>query len=301
MSITAKQSSPIDPIAERRDDSVFLTTVGRHVREARDRRGMSRRALAQAAEVSERYLAQLENGDGNASIVLLRRVATALGVEMTELLADGAGSVEHRLIRRFLDRLPPHRLEDVVFRLMRDFGHKEATRRRRIALIGLRGAGKSSLGAALSKELHLPFIELDHEIERDAGIPLAEIFMLYGQAGYRRIERRCLERAVETDDPMIISVGGGIVSEPETYNLLLLNCYTIWIKASPEEHMSRVISQGDLRPMEGHAEAMSDLKRILVVREPLYGKADAVIDTGGEPFADSFAKLAHLVATQLHA
>ena len=282
--------------AESRADADFLAEMGRQVREARERRGLARKVLSQQSGVSERYLAQLEAGEGNASVLLLRSVARALGMPLTELLDHRESSVEHRLIRRFLERLPEHRLEDVVFRLMRDFGHDEALRRKRVALVGLRGAGKSTLGEALAAELHCPFIELDREIEREAGISLSEVFLLYGQSGYRRIERRCLERMIETHREMVMSVGGGVVSEPETYNLLLLNCYTVWIKASPDEHMARVVAQGDFRPMQGNAEAMEDLTRILEARAPLYRKADETIDTSGEPPEQSLAKLRQALA-----
>jgi XRE family aerobic/anaerobic benzoate catabolism transcriptional regulator len=279
------------------DDADFLRTIGGRVRAARARRGLSRRAAAQAADVSERYLAQLEAGDGNASIVLLRRVATAVGVALPELVGADEAPVEQRLLRRFFERLPAHRLEDVIHRLMRDFGQREAARRTRIALVGLRGAGKSTLGAALARELRRSFVELDREIEREAALPLSEIFMLYGQAGYRRIERRCLEQILDHGERLVVAVAGGIVSEPETYHLLLANCYTVWIKASPDEHMSRVVAQGDLRPIDGRAAAMDDLRRILAAREPLYGKADAIVDTSGQRFDDSLGKLVDAVAS----
>jgi len=257
---------------------------------------MARKVLAQSAGVSERYLAQLEAGEGNASVLLLRGVARALGMSVTELLEPRGNSVEQRLIRRFLDRLPEHRLEDVVFRLMREFGHEEAARKKRIALIGLRGAGKTTLGAALANDRRVPFVELDREIEREAGISLSEVFLLYGQAGYRRIERRCLARTLETYPEMVMSVGGGIVSEPETFNLLLQNCLTVWVKAAPDEHMARVVAQGDFRPMQGHAEAMEDLTKILEAREPLYRKADATLDTTGERPEQSLRKLREAVS-----
>jgi XRE family aerobic/anaerobic benzoate catabolism transcriptional regulator len=283
------------------DDGDFLRAMGKRVREGRERRGMSRRAVSEAAEVSERYLAQLEAGEGNASVVLLRRVAASLGVPLTDLVGNNETPVEQRLIRRFFEQLPANRLEDVILRLISDFGQKEAARKNRIALVGLRGAGKSTLGAALAKDLGYPFVELDREIEREAALPLSEIFMLYGQAGYRRIERRCLERLLERSDPVVLAAGGGIVSERETYNLLLVSCYTVWIKASPEEHMSRVVSQGDFRPMDGHEAAMEDLRRILAAREPLYGKADAIIDTSGAGFDDSLARLTGAVAASARA
>jgi XRE family aerobic/anaerobic benzoate catabolism transcriptional regulator len=277
------------------DDAEFLAAMGRRVREARERRGMARKVLSQNAAVSERYLAQLEGGDGNASVLLLRSVARALGMPLTDLIDQRENSVEQRLIRRFLERLPEHRLEDVVFRLMRDFGQEEAARRKRIALIGLRGAGKTTLGTALAAELGFPFIELDREIEREAGITLSEVFLLYGQAGYRRIERRSFERLLETHAEMVMTVGGGIVSEPETFNLLLLNCFTVWVKATPDLHMARVVAQGDFRPMQGNAEAMEDLTRILEAREPLYRKADLTLDTTGEAPDESLTKLRQAV------
>jgi XRE family transcriptional regulator, aerobic/anaerobic benzoate catabolism transcriptional regulator len=277
------------------DDAEFLAAMGRHVREVRERRGLPRKVLSQNACISERYLAQLEAGEGNASVLLLRSVARALGLPVTELLDPRENSVEQRLIRRFLDRLPEHRLEDVVFRLMRDFGHEEAARKKRIALIGLRGAGKTTLGSALASALGFEFVELDREIERNAGMALSEVFLLYGQAGYRRIERRSLGQMIESHADMVMAVGGGIVSEPGTFNLLLLNCFTVWVKAAPDEHMARVVAQGDLRPMQGNAEAMEDLTRILEAREPLYRKADFTLDTTGEAVEQSLRKLRQAV------
>jgi len=273
------------------EEASLLASIGKRVREARERRGMARRTLSHSSSVSERYLAHLEAGEANVSVLLLRNVANALGMPLTELIDAQESSVEQRLIRRFLDRLPEARLEEVVFRLMRDFGPEAAARKKRIALVGLRGAGKTTLGSALAHELQLPFVELDREIELEAGISLSEIFSLYGQVGYRRIERRCLERIIHGDKPLVMAVGGGIVSEAETYNLLLANCFTVWVKAAPPEHMARVVAQGDFRPMQGNAEAMGDLNRILAAREPLYRKADVTLDTAGESPEQSLAKL----------
>ena len=286
--------TPTDDDAE----SGFLGALGARVREQRERRGLARRVLAASADVSERYLAQLEAGAGNVSIVLLRRIALALGVSVGDLVeADEGGGARQRLVGRFLERLPEHRLDDVMQRLLRDFGSGEAARRERIALIGLRGAGKSTLGALLATGLDVPFIELDREVEADVGMSLAEVFSLYGQSGYRRIEQRCLERIVGAHQRAIISVGGGIVSEPDTYELLLARCFTVWIKAQPEEHMARVASQGDFRPMEGNREAMDDLRRILAARAPLYAKADTIVDTSGRTPDESLLALRSALAS----
>jgi XRE family aerobic/anaerobic benzoate catabolism transcriptional regulator len=280
-------------------DVEFITALGNRVREARARRGMSRKALALSSAVSERYLAQVESGETNPSIMVLRHVAHALGVSLLELIEPQQGSAEYRLIAHFLEQLSPARLEDAMLRLMRDFGSEDAARRRRIALVGLRGAGKSTLGRALAAELATPFVELNSAIEAEAGVSLNEIFMLYGQPGFRRLERRCLESFIAQHESAVITVGGGIVSEAETFNLLLMNCYTVWIKASPEEHMSRVVAQGDLRPMEGSAEAMEDMRRILVARESLYSKADFTLDTTGRTPEECLALLRQTV-TPVH-
>jgi XRE family aerobic/anaerobic benzoate catabolism transcriptional regulator len=253
---------------------------------------VSRKILARDSGVSERYLAQLEGGEGNVSVSLLRQIAQALSLPISDLLREENGqSVELSLIVQFLQRLPPARLAAVREALLRRFGEPPAQRRQRIALIGLRGAGKSTLGAQLAKDLGVPFIELDREIEREAGTSLSEIFLLYGQAGYRRYERRCLEKALENHERCVIAAGGSIVSEPATYDLLLSACYTVWLKAQPEEHMARVVAQGDTRPMAGNAEAMDDLRRILTGRAALYGQADAAVDTSGRTVEQSLKDL----------
>jgi XRE family aerobic/anaerobic benzoate catabolism transcriptional regulator len=277
-------------------DEAFLSALGSTVRKLRERRGMARKLLAAEADVSERYLAQLESGTGNITVILLRRIAIALNVSLHELLLPEDGdSLERRLIQRFLDRVPVHRLEDVIFRLMREFGQEEATRRQRIALIGLRGAGKSTLGKALADSQGVPFLELNREIERDSGMPVSEIFSLYGQAGYRRIERKTLDRVLTQNSRAVISLAGGVVAEEATFAHLTANCFTVWLKAGAEEHMARVMAQGDFRPMAGNDEAMEDLRRILEAREPLYRKADSVIDTSGETPEESLKKLKELV------
>ena len=278
----------------------FLPSLGRRVRELRNRRGLTRRQVAQQADVSERHLAQLEAGEGNISVVLLDRIADALEVPIANLFSPQTEeSAEKRWIQRFLERLPRRRLEEVVSRLMRDFGHEEKRRRMRIALIGVRGAGKSTLGALLAAESNNRFVELDQEIEKDTGMPLGEIFSLYGQSGFRAIEKRTLEKVLKQNERAVISVGGGVVSEKETFDYLLSHCLTVWVKAQPEEHMSRVMAQGEFRPMAANDQAMEDLRRLLEAREPLYRKADLVLDTSGASADESFAKLKATLAANL--
>jgi XRE family aerobic/anaerobic benzoate catabolism transcriptional regulator len=286
------QPPPADLCAAGPTGPKFLRFLGDRVRQLRNQRAMTRKMLAHQADVSERHLAQLEAGEGNISIVLLRRIAAVLQISLADLFAVRAAEpAGKQIISQFLDRLPPHRLEDVVTRLMRDFVPEEKTRRQRIALIGLRGAGKSTLGAKLAAQRNVPFVELDREIEKETGMPLAEIFSLYGQSGFRSIEKRTLERVLAEYSRLVLSVGGGIVSEKENYDYLLANCYTVWLKAQPEEHMSRVIAQGDFRAMAGSDRAMEDLRRILESREPLYRKADLQVDTSRASVAESLAKL----------
>ena len=270
----------------------FLQELGERIRSARARTGMTRKGLARESGVSERYLAHLEGGQGNISVLLLQKVATALNLPLAELFVEqNEQAVELKLIQQFLGRLPVQRLAAVRQQLMRDFGNSRTDRSKRIALIGLRGAGKSTLGALLAKELGAPFIELDREIEREAGTSLSEIFLLYGQSGYRRYERRCLEKILQQHERCVIATGGSVVSEPGTYDLLLSTCFTVWLKALPEEHMARVVAQGDTRPMSGNAEAMDDLRRILAGRAVLYAQADAVLDTAGRRVERSLKEL----------
>jgi XRE family aerobic/anaerobic benzoate catabolism transcriptional regulator len=278
------------------EEADFLQKVGHGVRALREERNLTRRSLAVQADVSERYLGQLETGEGNISIVLLRRLAVALNVEITELLETEPDQVEQRSVRRLLRQIPRHRFPDLLARLEREVGSTREARRNRIALIGLRGAGKSTLGAQLAQEHEVPFVEMDREIEAESGLPLSELFSLYGQAGYRRFEGRCLTRIIKEYPRAVLSVGGGVVSEAGTYDFLLANCFTVWLKASPSEHMQRVIAQGDMRPMAASHEAMEDLKRILAGRESQYRKADEVVDTSGLSVEASFARLRDVVA-----
>jgi XRE family aerobic/anaerobic benzoate catabolism transcriptional regulator len=273
------------------DENAYLRLLGERIREWRARRGMTRRILAHDSGVSERYLAQLETGHGNMSIILLRQIAQAMGMPLGELVREEPEPpVELMLVTQYLARLSPKKLARARNVLISEFESPAAGgRRQRTALIGLRGAGKTALGERLAAELKLPFVELAREIEREAGTDLSEIFSLYGQAAYRRYERRALESVLETKKAFVLAPGGSIVSEPATFDLLLSSCFTVWLRASPEEHMARVMAQGDYRPMGGAGEAMEDLRRILAGREALYSKADAVVDTSGRSVEQSFS------------
>jgi XRE family transcriptional regulator, aerobic/anaerobic benzoate catabolism transcriptional regulator len=259
----------------------YLARLGERVRTIRSRRAMSRKALAKHSDVSERYLAQLEGGTGNCSIVLLRRIAHALSVPVAELIDDRPErSVESLLMMQLIDRLKPAQAAEARdFLLSRFDGATSELRRGRIALIGLRGGGKSTLGRLIADALGCPFIELDREVERESGMGLSELFEMFGQATFRRMERAALEAVLEKHPRFVLATGGGLVTEPATFELLLASCFTVWVKAQPQEHMQRVMEQGDLRPMSGHARAMDDLVAILASREPLYAKADATIET----------------------
>jgi XRE family transcriptional regulator, aerobic/anaerobic benzoate catabolism transcriptional regulator len=279
------------------DAAAYLHALGERVREERARRGMSRKALAKDSGVSQRYLALLESGTANASIALLRDVAAALGVTLETLVADGPPAApELGTALDLLRRLPAPELRRANEVLAQQFGGiLPSTRGGRIALVGLRGAGKTTLGEALAAALAVPFIELDREIERDGGGQVAAIFDLYGQPGFRRFERQALERMLAAHERFVLATGGGIVSERATYARLRAACFTVWIRATPAEHMSRVLAQGDTRPMGGSGEAMADLQRILASREPLYAEADAVLDTSGATAGESVAALARIV------
>jgi XRE family aerobic/anaerobic benzoate catabolism transcriptional regulator len=275
----------------------YLRVLGERIREARARRGMTRKILARDSGVSERYLAQLESGQGNISIILLRQVAQAMSLPLAEIVREGPEHpAELTLLIQSLAKLAPAELAEARRLLAQTFGAAMGhERQQRIALIGLRGAGKSTLGAALALELGVPFVELDREIERLAGMDLATLFDLYGQSAYRRHERHALEEVIETQGRAVIAAGGSLVSEPATYELLLETCFTVWLTATPEEHMSRVVAQGDLRPMADNNAAMEDLRRILAGRRALYARADRTVDTARKSIEQSLAELVNAV------
>jgi XRE family transcriptional regulator, aerobic/anaerobic benzoate catabolism transcriptional regulator len=298
--MAAEIASPAAEPQHQSGEAEYLHLLGERIRAARARRGMTRKILARDSGVSERYLAQLETGHGNISIILLRQVAQAMGLPLADLVREGPEHpVELSLLVQSLARLELKQLAQARTLLAESFGASmEQGRRQRVALIGLRGAGKSTLGAKLAAELAVPFVELDREIERLAGMSLAALFDLYGQSAYRRYERRALEIVIGSHDRAVIATGGSLVSEPATFDLLLSACFTVWLTARPEEHMSRVMAQGDLRPMADNTEAMEDLRRILEGRAALYSKADAVVETAGKSIDGSLDLLKAAVAAE---
>jgi XRE family transcriptional regulator, aerobic/anaerobic benzoate catabolism transcriptional regulator len=240
-------------------ESDFLIQLGERVRAWRAEHRLTRKALASASGVSERFLAQLEAGQGNISVLRLRALAHAMHVPLESLVRESAG-------------------------------------RKPIALIGLRGAGKSTLGAKLADSLKVPFVELDKEVEKEAGAALGEVFAMYGQDAFRRFERRALERALAQHERAVIAVGGSLVTDAGSYDLLLNRCRCVWLKTSPQEHMSRVVAQGDMRPFKGRSAALDEIKKLLEDRDPLYARADIAIDTSGKSLKQSLTELKKALA-----
>jgi XRE family aerobic/anaerobic benzoate catabolism transcriptional regulator len=259
----------------------FLEQLGQRVRTMRALRGMSRKVLAKVSRISERYIAQLESGKGNVSIVLLRRVSEAMGAHLEDLIPSSDPAPDWPVIRDLLRKASPSQIAQAKDMLL---GHGASAHRTifcGIALIGLRGAGKSTLGKILAKKIGWNFVELNKEIEAQNGLSVAEIIALYGQEGFRRMEQAALQSLLARKELMVLATGGGIVSEPLTFDLILSSFYTVWLKAEPEEHMARVRRQGDLRPMADDRSAMAELRNILLSREPLYARAAALVDTAG--------------------
>ena len=298
--LVAKTKEPPAAAPSAGETAAFLAAIGAEVRRHRAKRGMTRRQLAQASETSERYLAQIESGAGNPSVSVLRGIAQALGLPAAALLPEaGARPVALAALVDLLSQVPeaelPALAKDIAARIA---GAQNADRARRIALIGLRGAGKSTLGRLLAQQLGAPFIELDRLIEQDYGASIPDLIEMAGAATFRRLERGALERVIAEHDAAVITTAGGIVADAETYALLLRCSHTVWIKARPEDHMSRVMAQGDFRPMAANREAMADLVAILDARRADYARAEAEVDTTGDAVEQSLAKLV-AVATNL--
>ncbi len=288
-STTPNESAAIEP---RRRNAEMLAEIGRLVRQARAKRAMKRKALARASETSERYIAQIEKGDGNPTVLVLDAIARALGLDLLDLLPLGtADETKLALIER-ARRLPASQAAAALRLLEAEAWTDGPVRRaRRVSLIGLRGAGKSTLGAALADRLGCAFVELDKVVEREYGAPVSSLFEVYGQSTFRRYERKCLERIVADNDRIVIATAGGIVSDEQTFAQLLESTHAVWLKASPNDHMRRVMDQGDFRPMARNREAMTDLVAILDAREAEYGRAHAQLDTSEKSIEDCVAEL----------
>ncbi len=281
----------------------FLEQLGQRVRTMRALRGMSRKVLAKVSGISERYIAQLESGKGNVSIMLLRRVSDAMGAHLEDLIPSTEPAPDWPVIRDLVRKATPSQIAQAKDVLSGQASGASALRRMSfagIALIGLRGAGKSTLGKMLAKKIGWSFVELNKEIEAQNGLSVAEIIALYGQEGFRRMEQAALGQLLARKELMVLATGGGIVSEPLTFDLILSSFYTIWLKAEPDEHMARVRRQGDLRPMADDRSAMAELRTILLSREPLYARASAVVDTAGLSIDAAAARLIDAVAPVLH-
>ena len=297
----AAKKEPLTATPSAGEAAAFLAAIGAEVRRHRAKRGMTRRQLAQASETSERYLAQIESGAGNPSVSVLRAIAQALGLPAAALLPEAharpaalAALVD--LLRQVPEAELPALTKDIAARIA---GAQSADRGQRIALIGLRGAGKSTLGRLLAQHLGSPFIELDRLIEQDYGASIPDLIEMAGAATFRRLERGALERVIAAHDAAIITTAGGIVADAETYALLLRRTHTVWIKARPKDHMSRVMAQGDFRPMAANREAMADLVAILDARRADYARAEAEVDTAGDTVERSLAKLVAVVSNLL--
>jgi XRE family aerobic/anaerobic benzoate catabolism transcriptional regulator len=304
---TTKTQRPQDIAPAIQDEALhsaaFLAAIGREVRRHRAKRGMTRRQLAEASATSERYLAQIEGGAGNPSVSVLRAIAQALDLPVAALLPEhGARAAELGVIFDLLAQVPERELPALVKDIEARVALRAGTdRARRIALVGLRGAGKSTLGRMLAQHLGWPFIELDRRVEEDYGASIPDLIEMAGTATFRRQERNALEQVIAEHNAAIITTAGGIVANSETYALLLRHTHTIWIKARPEEHMSRVMAQGDFRPMAQNRQAMTDLVAILEARRADYARAEAEVDTSGEAVGQSFAALLRIATTLIGA
>ncbi len=284
-------NAPPDSIAA--SDQALLDRIAGRVRSGRKEQGLSRRALSSASGVSERYLAELEAGRGNISVLLLARIAGALDQPIERLIADISEPDASELAVR-VGEAPPAQ-QDAIRRMLDANRPATPIQAGRICLIGLRGAGKSTLGRLAAEALDTPFVELSDEIETHAGLPVAEVMALYGQEGYRQLERQAIARVRDRHDRVILAVAGGIVSEPETYGLLMRHFHSIWLKAAPDDHMNRVLAQGDQRPIKGRPRPMEELNAILERRQTLYAKAEAAVETSGKSVKDAAAEVVQAV------
>lgn len=298
---TENISSDLDHEMQAMDSGVaYILRIGERVRGLKAQRGMTRKNLAKHSGISERYLAQVEAGKANISISLLLRIAEAMNVGVSELLpGDTTSGIQLEPLQKFLEQLSLSQ-EKIAYELLIKHFSDSGKSLGGVALIGLRGAGKTTVGDLLANELKIPFVKLRDVIEKLGGLEVSELFSLGGQKAYRRLEYQAVDHVLENYDNVILEAGGSLVSQKETYNHLLASFYTVWVRATPEEHMSRVVEQGDLRPMKGNKQAMEDLKRILEEREPYYKTANYVLDTSGRSVEECVQELVDKCRRSLH-
>ena len=292
MATKTLDASPLSGAKSEQD--TLLGHLARRVRTLRAQRGMTRKQLAEQSGVSVPYLARVEGGEGNVSVALLHKLSVALNVPMQDFLSDTtAQNADMTMLVQFLKQQSPATLARLRQQLISTPGFSGMGHGERIALIGLRGAGKSTLGALLAAQLDVPFVELDKLIEEEAGIAIGEVITLYGQAGMRRLERRCIERIIDTHPRVVLAPGGSIVAEAATYELLLRTFFTVWLKAQPEVHFARVMEQNDARIATTalQREALEHIHRMLDARESLYRLTNATLDTSGLSVDEAFQQL----------
>ncbi len=283
------------------DEGAYLKLVGERVRVQRLRRGMSRKSLSQLSGVSERYLAELERGSGNASLLVLRSIAAALDVKASELASEESDRpVDMQIAVEQLERLGPSQIAEARQMLTSRFGHANIAPSGRVALIGLRGAGKTTLGRKAAHALGIPFVELDDEIERQSGMDLRELVAVRGEAVYRRLERECLEHVINNHPRAVIAVSGGLVSDPGTYDLLLSSCYVVWLDTSPSQLFERARAVVPLRPNGLSRQALIELGKVVKEREPMYAKAHSKIETSELSMQELVEELLDIVKSTGH-
>jgi XRE family aerobic/anaerobic benzoate catabolism transcriptional regulator len=288
-----------NPAIDEIESGRLLAVLGERVRTLRAYRSMTRKELARDSGVSERYLAQLEQGRGNISVVLLARVAAALRTTVSDLLrVRESQTAEEVLISDLLRDLSPDTHKAFLQMLSEHFSVPVESRRR-VALIGLRGAGKTSQGSLLAEKLSIPFVHLGTEIELIAGMSTSEIFSLSGQTGYRRLEEKALMRVLQEHDQCVLETGGSMVMDPKLLNTLLTTCFVVWLYTHPDEYMRRLVAEGDVRPMQDQEDAMADLRRILAERDEFYSKAHISIDTSGKTVDTCVDELLELIPQEL--
>ncbi|WP_207063231.1 helix-turn-helix transcriptional regulator [Motiliproteus sp. SC1-56] len=282
----------------------YINQIAKLVRGMRAQRGMTRKVLSQHSGISERYLAQVELGKANMSVSLLWRLAEAMNVGINDILPyDCRTCIEHDPLQQLLRGLNPEQERRAYDLLRQEFAGEPAANGaqacRAVALIGLRGAGKSALGRLLAEKYGVPFVRLGAVIETLGGLDMQELLTLHGQKAYRKLERQAIDYVLENYERVVLEIGGSLVSERETYDYLRRRFFTVWLRALPEEHMSRVMAQGDLRPMAASQKAMDDLKLILSEREPFYSEAHAQVDTSGRALEACAEELIEKCAARL--